>query len=88
MESKKDISVIPKGPYCYTINRIEHTDNGAIIHENICPYWSLDETKERQNNGCCSFLGITDADDGGLLWDQVKECGINDDYDDYDDYED
>jgi len=44
-----------------------------------CPYWGMDASRERQNNGFCTFLNTRDWDDssGGLLWDQVKDCGIN-----------
>jgi hypothetical protein len=60
--------VIPEGMYCYT------GVNGKI---KVCPYWGL-RGEETQNNGYCSFLGRGDSDvDFGLLWDQVKECGIN-----------
>lgn len=70
----KDVSLIPKGMYCYRENK-------------ICPYWSCDVTYEESDwmkmrpisNGKCSFLNTTDNDEpgAGLLWDQVKECGEN-----------
>jgi len=70
----KDESVIPKGPYCYTYK------NGKYY---CCPYWDMDETKPEQDNGYCSFLEIGDWEEGGsgLLWDQCKECGVNDELD-------
>jgi hypothetical protein len=59
-----DISVIPEGLYCYRNNK-------------TCPYWYKDPAKPYQMNGGCSFMGKTDEDEAaGLLWDQVKECGI------------
>ena len=97
---EKDITVIPKGLYCYD-------ENGK------CPYWSMRKNKPYQFNGYCSFIGkgdwqlnkeyakttiikqSPDKKDIGkffdeiyndfplsLLWDQCKECGINegDDY--------
>ena len=93
----KDISLIPKGFYCYLMI------NGRQVN---CPYWSINETYPEQNNGYCSYLEKGDwdftkeigtwsirQDDGtykkvrtsgeemglytGLLFDQVKECGIN-----------
>lgn len=63
----KSHDVIPVGPYC-------HGANGT------CPYWGMDETQESQNNGYCALLkqGDWQHDGIGLLWDQCKECGIND----------
>ena len=48
-----------------------------ILDIKVCPFWSRDSTKPEQESGCCSFLGITDAENHTLLWDQVKECGVN-----------
>lgn len=57
---------IPKGIYCYD-------DKGT------CPYWSMDEEKPQQESGYCRFMGVGDWEEKGtwLLWDMVKECGIN-----------
>jgi hypothetical protein len=57
---------IPNGPYCYDKN-------------GLCPYWSKDPNKEEQNNGYCGFMkkGDWEFEFYGLLWDQVKECGVN-----------
>jgi len=68
----KSINDIPKGFYCYT-----RLKNGKL---KICPYWSKNNSKPKQNNGYCAYLekgdweyskGIT------LLWDMCKMCGIN-----------
>lgn len=96
---KKDISVIPQGPYCYT-----HDKAGNYV---VCPYYRKILNRPEQADGYCDFLemgdieiGIKNINDpemvitqdgkeidknevpdfvfGGLLWDQVKECGIND----------
>jgi hypothetical protein len=59
----EDLKSIPAGPYCYN-------ENGT------CPYWYL---KERQVGGC-GLLEAYDydgSDKASLLWDQVKECGVN-----------
>ena len=58
--------IIPKGCYCYDAN-------------GVCPYWHKDARHEEQDNGYCSYLKRGDWDDNssGLLWDQVKECNIN-----------
>lgn len=61
---------IPKGIYCYDKN-------------GVCPYWSRNPDYPNQENGYCSYLmrGDWEANHLSLLWDQVKECGINDDID-------
>ena len=55
-----------------------------VFHTTNCPYWGSDPNQESQNSGFCTFLNTRDWDDssGGLLWDQVKDCGINVDYED------
>jgi len=70
-----DTSVIPKGIYCYFFNR-----------NTPCPYWSLCMDKPYQENGFCSYLnqGDWEREFPSLLWDQVKECGINRDIDEED----
>lgn len=65
MINKNNYRKIPEGPYCTG-----------------CPFWGKDETKPPQGNGYCRLLGKGDWDfakEGYLshLWDQVKECGIN-----------
>jgi hypothetical protein len=63
----KPTDKIPKGIYCYD-------ENG------ICPYWKRCLDIEKQQNGYCEYLEKGDWEmDFGLLWDQVKECGINED---------
>ena len=60
----KPTDKIPIGVYCYD-------------KDGICPYWSLDPTKPKQNNGFCALLKYGDWESNGwvsLLWDQVKEC--------------
>ena len=73
---KQDTSVIPKGNYCYS-----RGENGEF---NPCPYWSINKSEPYQDNGYCSYLGVGDWESpyGGLTWDQVKSCGINDDLED------
>ena len=58
---------IPHGIYCYGLKC-------------RCPHWDIDLTKPDQDNGMCRLLGVNDwEDDGiGMLWDQLKICGIND----------
>lgn len=44
-----DENKIPKGDYCYD-------------GDYICPYWSIDETRPKQENGYCMFLKKGDWD--------------------------
>lgn len=75
---RMDESVIPEGVYCYS-HTGEKNELG-MPKLKVCPYWGQDLTKPKQANGFCTFLDIRDWDDAPgipLLWDQVKECGIN-----------
>lgn len=68
---------IPRGYYCYTwIKGPTEKDHGKTKN---CPFWSLSLEKEDQDNGYCSLLKIGDwhENSNGLLWDQIKLCGIN-----------
>jgi hypothetical protein len=57
--------LIPEGMYCYD-------ENGR------CPFWWKDIDKPEQENGYCLYMKKGDLDlGGGLLWDQCKECGVN-----------
>ena len=69
--------LIPYGDYCYDIVRID-AETGRITVRN-CPFWSLRDDKPSQENGYCSYLQEGDWEQEGLslLWDQIKECGIN-----------
>lgn len=76
----KDLTQIPLGSYCYDIKEI--TVNGTIKIKTIpCPFWELRKDKPEQENGYCHFLksGDWESEESSLLWDGVKECGINDD---------
>jgi len=81
---------IPHGDYCYErtgrMKTVEHVidENGQLKKVNpyqvpelrLCPHWSL----PAKWNGYCAFLKQSDKDlKCGLLWDQVKECGENED---------
>jgi len=71
----KDPNLIPQGSYCYT--RVD----GKLVN---CPYWGRDSSRPQQESGFCTFLDIRDWDEGvgiPLLWDAIKECGINDNID-------
>lgn len=63
-------SLIPKGIYC-------HGELGVL-----CPFWRLTKSISLlgEKIGYCYLLNKDDDDlHDGLLWDQVKECGINND---------
>lgn len=80
----KDTSQIPHGLYCYELLRIENDERGRpIAKTKVCPYWDSDPNQESQSNGYCHYLEVGDWQNAGpfLLWDQVKECGVNEDLD-------
>lgn len=81
----RDTRLIPHGSYCYTLTSglKVRADGTPYLESATCPYWALDPTKPPQQNGYCAFTrhGDWDAQGVGLLWDQCKECGINDDID-------
>jgi hypothetical protein len=78
---------IPRGPYCYqVIKQIPDVDASRlpILSTRICPYWAGTAGKnDAIDTGYCTFTQTSDDDDKGtgLLWDQCKECGINEDDD-------
>lgn len=77
--------VVPHGPYCYesTGQMVTRTmENGQTVQvpENrVCPHWKWRKDKPYQRNGYCRLLKAGDWQREGtfLLWDSVKECGIN-----------
>jgi hypothetical protein len=71
-----DTSVIPNGPYCY--KRLSSFESGWGKIE-PCPYLKIHPEKPEQERGYCHFLKTGDWFSNGtsLLWDMVKECGIN-----------
>lgn len=66
MEGLIPKKVIPEGQYCYE-------------GKNRCVYWDLREDKPPQERGYCHYLnrGDWESEDLSLLWDQCKECGVN-----------
>lgn len=66
-------SIIPAGCYCYD-------------EKGKCPYFDSSSKYNEQNDGFCWYLEKGDwmtREEGGtfLLFDQCKECGINDNND-------
>jgi len=66
--------LIPKGSYCYTIKSVDY--RAGVIKTKVCPFWGRDDIHDPQDNGFCTLTGLKDWEDGTLLWDQCKECGI------------
>lgn len=80
-ELDRDPSVIPDGTYCYSRGHIERGEDGLPVMKAVpCPYWSLDAGRPQQEGGYCAYLDMGDWEGPGigLLWDQVKECGVRD----------
>lgn len=74
-----DPQAIPAGSYCHgpsTQEPQEGTDM-PVIRSNTCPFWARVDRGEGEYSGWCAK--IKGDDDSSLLWDQCKECGINDD---------
>ena len=80
---KKDARLISHGSYCYeqTVNVIPSKYHKNVRLWRACPYARNKLTAGEQNFGYCIYLDKGDFDEYGtsLLWDQCKECGINDD---------
>jgi hypothetical protein len=73
---KLNISDIPHGHYCYEPLSVD--PNGKMKIKK-CPFHTIDNNHEHQNNGFCNYLNAGDwMDDGTLdLWDSIKNCEIN-----------
>lgn len=87
--------VVPKGMYCYTPKSVRYEENGLPSMEiELCPYWKRRGDWPEQGYGYCRLMKVGDNTKGRqpngrrrstmLLWDQVKECGINDEIPDED----
>jgi hypothetical protein len=82
-ELNGDTTVIPTGPYCYNITgpHYEDADGNIRLPTKTCPYWAMKRRADGDDVGYCAHLKCADDDEEpgwGLLFDQVKECGIND----------
>lgn len=71
--------LIPRGNYCYTMTDPPSSENGFRLKTKLCPFWSNNPDQPDQGSGYCSYLKQGDWMENGtsLLWDQVKECGVN-----------
>jgi hypothetical protein len=69
-----DKSAIPTGPYCYASHG-PMDERGLIKLHGMCPY------RERRDGGAyCAYLDSS-GDALGMFEDQLKICGVNDDWD-------
>lgn len=75
-------TLIPRGPYCYTVTGELRADGGYSIKR--CSFWRRRADWPAQADGYCDYLRRGDNDPEGtlLLFDQVKECGVHDDDED------
>lgn len=71
--------LIPHSDYCYTVLEPPTKKNNYKMKIKPCPFYDKNPTKPEQQNGYCHFLKAGDWEEDGafLLWDMVKECGIN-----------
>jgi len=69
--------LIPEGCYCYG------SDENGKFH--CCPFWDKFVEMPKQSNGFCHYMKQGDFAglDGGLLWDQIKSCGVKEYQSDY-----
>lgn len=80
--------LIPKGDYCYSILEEPSPATNYRMRVKRCPFWDKPQdmvaAHGAQLSGYCHYLRQGDwmPDGTFLLWDQVKECGLN-----YDDHE-
>jgi len=90
---KMDVSGIPMGEYCYEALGVKVRDDGApVMKVRLCPHWQrtsdglvrCDFTgAEGVSPEHARYVKDLEASRAGrktgslVLWDQVKECGIN-----------
>jgi hypothetical protein len=67
-----DKKSIPKGAYCY--DHLEPTKKGSLKVIGLCPHF-----KSTKYGAYCRYLKERsyEYDITSLIWDQVKECGVN-----------
>ena len=85
----KAIELIPKGGYCYSDYHIEKGEEAkdfpTMVLDDLCPFWYRLEEMPSQAYGYCAYLLMGDWEEPmGLLWDQCKECHINEENDEED----
>lgn len=76
--------LIPEGNYCYKPIAAPSAANNWRYEVQPCPFWSINlealKLHGKQSSGYCSYLreGDWESDSIGLLWDQLKACGVKD----------
>jgi hypothetical protein len=72
-------SLIPHGDYCYTPEEAPSAENGWVYKVRTCPFLQFLPDKPPQLDGWCDYLKAGDFEENGtsLLFDSVKECGVN-----------
>ena len=68
---KIDTTLIPEGDYCYKYIETPSKKNNWRSKVKVCPYWHSIE------DGASAYCDVLQTEDCILLWDQCKECGIN-----------
>lgn len=77
--------VVPHGAYCYAATGPMASRAGPDGTHSVsmpvatCPHWSTNGRKRDRQDGYCRLMRVGDWMGRGasLLWDQVKECGVN-----------
>lgn len=72
--------LVPHGDYCYTWTKEPTAENKFRGEIKVCPFWQSFYPKvPEQSCGFCHFLKAGDFTSDGtmVLWDQIKECGVN-----------
>ena len=80
LKVETEVSLIPvNSSYCYESITQSEVEPTSFPITNLCPYWRLASDKPDQLNGYCLYLRKGDWEDDGtfVLFDQVKECGVN-----------
>lgn len=81
-------ATVPEGSYCYTTLGITRGADGSPATKiKVCPNYKGRRDKPEQSSGYCRLLKVGDYTQGRdakgnprstmLLWDAVKECGVN-----------
>jgi len=70
-------ALIPEGNYCYKLVSV-NPETGTSVCK-CCPFWDRITYFPEYENGYCHYMKAGDWQGKGigLLWDQCKECGVN-----------
>ena len=71
---------IPHGCYCYKLLSVDKITGKLKIE--ICPHWHAKAINAQPGAYCSLIKQYSQHEEANnMLWDQVKECGINEDFD-------